>query len=272
MKKLSIAFVAGVNLSLVTTVAAADSRNLQARQKAVAKKQYANAGLDLDATSLPANFSGHDCNKIASRLKSLNPEKSEFETSDAYAIRMEKALATPLYAQVNAWDALSFIPEIKPFLIAKYDADTKIMSVTIYNSYQKATVAGKLANAVAVNSTITSSRSYTAENSFGRKVTVNRTDSSSCAFAFFDSLFPKLSDEVQFEVEPDQAKLVKENLTILYIGAISAPYRSDYSLYKKPTVDSPTELVGDGDSVVMRLAARWLVDPTSGAIYAKLSP
>jgi hypothetical protein len=231
--------------------------------------------LDPSVEELPGKFKGHSCIEIANRYKAFNTKKDEFETTSAYIQRIEHVRSEPLYGKLNGTSVLGFSPE-RPMLVKNYNADTETMDVEyLALGSRSVKVNSNFVMSAAINTKNTISDEYEAVNGFGRKVTVNRIRQDVCAITFANvssitntNLPPRY---FSFKLSPDAARDAKENMAVLYVVTSSAPYVTSYGGYAAPTIDSPTELIFSGDTIVVRLSEIWLFNQVSGRIYTKTS-
>jgi hypothetical protein len=83
---------------------------------------------------------------------------------------------------------------------------------------------------------------------------------------------PRSSMEIKgsFQVEQEEARSLREDLSVLYVGNVTEPYYTAYSYYRKPTIDVPLEMFDKGAGVVFRLKQVWFFNRATGKVYARI--
>jgi tetratricopeptide (TPR) repeat protein len=91
--------------------------------------QYDSSPFDRSVNRLPINYVGVDVGTLLLRLKARvqNSKKDEFETTEAYRLRVEKQHATPILGSLNYDSVMS----TRANLSATYNADQELMSVMV---------------------------------------------------------------------------------------------------------------------------------------------
>jgi hypothetical protein len=234
--------------------------------------KYAHEPFDPAGEVLPAGYRGHSCREITRILKLSNPQKDEFESSTAYKERVAHLESDVLYGSITGSSIVAFTSE-RPVTSVTYNADTEGMQVTYFTSGSLSTrVGSNFVQSVLVESRITDSKEYVGENGYGKKVNVHQTSHSACAVAFSNvntiTRQVTLPHSFFFKVPADYARTLKENIGVLYVGTIKAPFLAQYVNYIKPTIDNPTELIYSGDAVVIQLSKIVLYDITTGKMLS----
>lgn len=238
---------------------------------------YSQEPLNVSADILPPDYLGHSCLQVAAKLKESNLNKGEFEPTTEYEKRLAEIGASPLYGNIRLVDTLAFKHRDR-FFTPSYNADTQLMEIRINFSTEMMLIepAYHSVSAEFINLDISSKNTYTASNSYGATATVTRENYNACLAVFkntnaHDTLTSK-TIKATFTIPPDEAKNVKENLAILYIGKLAYPYNTKYRKHVEATISSPTELIYEGDVPVINLDKVWVYDKFSGKIFAKISP
>ncbi|OEZ50305.1 hypothetical protein JAB1_14200 [Janthinobacterium sp. MP5059B] len=234
---------------------------------------YDENPFDISVESLPANYRGHSCAEIVRPLGNIKLEKDEFESSKAFAERIEFVKDSPLYGKLKGTSTLAFSPA-RPLLLPKYDADTETMTIKIVShGSQSVRIGENFYSSAPIIKDLSDSRSYVAENGYGKKIEVNSFTYLVCGitFANVNSIAKSIHipSEFSFKVAPELARDSKGNIGILYITNLSAPYIVRYSDYMKATMDSPTEISMSGPSIVTTLSQVWVYNTKTGQIFAK---
>jgi len=271
---MKLAFFATVLIAAGLSPASAYSANAKPNLKKAQIKErlFSSAPLDIAAEFLPPNYLGHDCRVFAKRLVGLNTLKGEFETTADYNDRIAPLADQPASASTKFGDIVGFVEE-RPSFYEKYDADTQTYNIRGGWGVVTQMIGSRLVSSVEIDSKLISTRKYTGENSYGRKteVTAYRLNVCGLAFSNLGYLSPKKIDFYEnLEINPGEAKEAKGNIGVLYVGRLSAPFRTDYSHYIKPTFTSPVEITSSGDALTMTLSAVWLFNKRTGRIYRKL--
>jgi hypothetical protein len=237
------------------------------------------APLDPGAENLPPRYLGHSCRGLASKLVSLKPQKGEFETTAAYNERIESLKNTPLAGSTSFGDVVGFVQgaDVYSGIDQSYDADRGVLKVSDNWGVSTQMVKSQLVTSVRLDQKIKHTRTYTASNAYGKKVTVDSTTWDTCGVAFsnltyYSSLssgFKRLEESI--EMPPDEARSAKGNIALVFVGKLSEPFWSEFHDYSKPTIENPTEMAWTGDSVVMELIQVWIFNRQTGKIYKKIT-
>jgi len=237
------------------------------KQKAGDIPNFSTAAFDPTVESLPARFPGHSCRAIAKALKASNPAKGEFETSDAYSKRLEGIKTTALFGGVAANDIFSFVRPVLSQDI-KYEADSQTMYVYYLLPIN---LASRRSAADLVDVSLPKRTTYTGENAYGKKVSVEKAVYDVCALSLKNIEYEprRTSANDGFKISPEEARLTKENLALLYVGKLAEPYYVQYGNISKPTIDAPTDVLWNGDSVVIEVLSVWAIDKSTGRVLKK---
>lgn len=226
-----------------------------------------------EVDKLPPRFAGADCGAIARKMRSMNVAKSEFETTAAYKVRMNAMVGRVLDANSTFSSTLAFV-EPPGGIESEYVADAGHLDVTAqwetetqmidHDSYATSIVAER-----------TLSRTVVAmSNAFGASVKGTRSQTYACTLAFInDGLWAERARTISARISMTaaEAKVAKANLALLYVGTLAAPYLHAYSEHTSATFDNPHEITWGGDSLVLNLAAVWVINRATGAIYEKVA-
>lgn len=227
----------------------------------------------LAVDKLPPRFAGADCGTIARKIRSLNVAKSEFETTAAYGARMSAMAGRALDGTNSFGSTLAFV-EPPGGIESKYIADAGHLDVTAKWGTETQFI-GNQSYATSIVAERTVSRNTAVmSNAFGASVKGTRSLASACTLAFAnDGLWDESARAISalITMTAAEAKLAKPNLALLYVGTLTAPYLHTYSEHAKATFDRPHEVVWAGDTLVLNLAAVWLVNRATGKIYEKVA-
>jgi hypothetical protein len=248
--------------------------------KTVAEKQlpYALAPLDPAVGVLPSGYLGHSCRSIAKAVSTIRPQKSEFETTSAYKARVDASGSARMVGTTSLSDAVGFVQSTDVYTGVSeiYDADRGLLKVRAHWDGQTKMVNNELLRFVRLDEKIKSNRSYAASNAYGKKVEVDSSRWDVCAVAFSNLTYSSLlisrtkNIDEPIEMSPDDARLAKGNLALMFVGNMSEPYLSEFHDYSKPTIDNPNEMASSGDLLIMKLVQVWIFNRKTGAIYKKI--
>lgn len=236
--------------------------------KPAPRPAYATQPFDVDATQLPASFLGNDCESIGSKLRSLDLGKGEFETTAAYAARLESISNAPVAGGVLVGSNVAFVPESTPY--STYDADKSTMQLRTFFGAANMMVGPKIIGSASLTERETSSENYVGSNAYGKSVKVRKSFNQTCAVGFvnMDQLRDtrRILQNISFQIDPSEAQALGKNMSVAYVGQITAPYYAKYSRYVEPKIDSPYESFWTGDTVLINLAEIIIFDKATGKI------
>lgn len=207
--------------------------------------------LDFSGGRLPSNFVPIPATELyeAAGRTLVAPEKSEFETTAQYQARIEALAQKVLLRGLRASDDFAFV--LKPssrsisgpvqkrddFLTfqagveTKYDADSKQMSVSI------PTDAGEFGSdykwVSAIHRSVAYGVPYVGQTAFGVKHPIRKvkTDTLELDIEDYDWLSQDCTDDgtekvLSLTVEPEQARTLSDDIEIIVIGKLRAPFTS----------------------------------------------
>lgn len=248
-----------------------------------------------DWKKIPPTFGGNDFEaiwRVLFNTKSLL-EKDEFETTSQFTDRITNRSAIKLGSTLTAADELIFVyrpTEPSPHgLWSEYDADRQVLTITVqtnkHETYKYKSI-GSDNPKITLFGTETKphkfekGRSYAAKNSLGAKATVTQYFYSNfylaitniADFVGYDKGFMSAEINLKLEVPADKARLLKSNLSVLYIADLIHPY---YALggneLQTPTIADPAKTNVLDHYLVARVKAIWIFDRTTGEVLVKLS-
>ncbi|CAN5581544.1 hypothetical protein BH18ACI3_BH18ACI3_18930 [soil metagenome] len=278
-----------------------------AEEKKPVEPTYSTQPFDLSASSLPANFRGHNAIEIYKRLagRAKVSTKSEFETTEAYHQRVAAEASKPLLGSLSQNSVLAFVIDK---LKSKYDADQQIMDVKVKLSTGREGVTldeNKMSSLwVVINR---DSSSYIGTNAYGAQVKVERksVDFYEIAFAnhqqfpivrYLDDIAQNIADHrkkvyeklggkepeglddfstaltAKLKLDAQTAMKAKENLRLLFICRLLETYTIEGGTYSKPTIKSPREIFYKNYRLNTELLEVWFFDASTGQVYAKQKP
>lgn len=223
-------------------------RNLKTKSAAIPIVPSQN--IDFSGDRLPSNLVPVDPAELyeAANRTLLSPEKSEFETTSQYQARVAAMLAKPLLRGLKGTDDLAII--LRPsshsisgplrkqddfltmdFVDTKYDADSQQMSISI------PTNGGEFGSdykwVTGIHRALTYGAPYVGQNAFGvhRLIRKVHTETLELEVGDYDWLMPDCSDDglnkvFSLTVEPGEAREFTENIEIIMIGKLRAPFIS----------------------------------------------
>lgn len=244
------------------------------------KATYLTRPFDVSVETLPANFKGHNCAAIASKLKPLRIEKSEFESQADFEQRSARAAteATP-GGGLSAESLLAF-PLEDLAVEMRYNAEQKEASVFLHEAWigyaavLHAVGMPRRSTVLNVQRVAETREPFVGSNAFGVKVRAERIHRKVCAIGLPDFSPNRLviASHLTAQLEPDAAKALKENLGAVLIGRIAAPIYATAFKSAKATIDSPREVRVDADVIVIEPVELWYYNKKTGAVAGKLKP
>lgn len=244
----------GIFLVLILVLIKASSSFPQSQRAPNAKAAVTSAvpaqNLDFSGGRLPSNFvpiPAAELYESASRTL-VAPEKSEFETTAQYQARIDALAQKVLLRGLKASDDFAFV--LRPssrsisgtllkrddfltmdFVETKYDADSKRMSVSM------PTDGGEIGSdykwVSAIHRSVAYGVPYVGQTAFGVKHPIRKvkTDTLELEMEDYDWLSPDCTDggtEKVFSltVEPEEARSLSDDIEIIVIGKLRAPFTS----------------------------------------------
>ena len=277
MKNQGISLCVALALTYAPCFADAANPNKSSQPKA-STPTYATAPLDPSTENLPRLYAGHSCNVIARKISSFKPTKSEYETTADYKQRLSGMANAPLVGTTALGDLIGFVTteDVYSGITQNYNADLGILMIKKYSTNTSQLIAGQLLMSGLIEQKIKGSRNYLGSNAYGKKVSVSATHWSVCGIAFSNFTYQdiltsrSLEIDIAIELSPNDARLAKDNLAVMYVGQLSEPYLGQYTDYSKPTIDLPSEISMSGDAIVIKLAQLWLFNRQTGKVYQKI--
>ncbi|HYH04018.1 MAG TPA: hypothetical protein VEC37_13025 [Bacillota bacterium] len=220
---------------------------------------------DMNVKILPKNFHGHNYEIFFEELESKYAPKDEFETNAAYRNRLEK--------NNQLFSNFLFALPYEDYPICDYDADKQM----IIFKYIKANIdtVNNIYNgnfSLSTNTIRIHNRTYMATDENGTVVEIEENTFNIYGFSIDSEL--KFED-IEITIPPSEAKAVKENLKILYIGK-ARPGRVEGLFYKtfshnEPTMDCLLDHYYNYYLINVNLVAIWVYDYKTGKIYKKIN-
>jgi len=229
-----------IALLIISTAALYPQSQPASKTKSVATQIVPAQNLDFSGGRLPAHFVPVDPEELYKAANAIlaTPEKSEFETTTQYQSRVEALSQKPLVRGLKASDDFAIIlrPSLRSvsgrapdqqdrfadgFVDTTYDADSKLMSVSIptdagaYDPLNKHTV-------TAIHRSVANGEPYVGQTAFGVRHLVRVIKVDTLEIDWTDWL-PGLSP---MTVEPEEARSLKNDIEVIMIGKLRAPYTS----------------------------------------------
>jgi len=249
---------------------------------AVLDAQTGRRAFNVNAQTVGANFQGDDIVFITSKVKvssALKP-KSEFETSQEYARRLEHANSNQLMPGISGQTLLAFSleeTEILGEIKADYDADARALSITLDTEPMTFTSdpGRPELDTLRVRAVFRSGRVYTAQNVFGatQKVTERVIDVYGLAFEQDSSLFPKYPHVSEFDTSislgPEQARSLKSSLGLILICKLAQPWYRESISGHEATFDNPNETLEVLKFLQVVPQELWVINKRTGEVVLK---
>ena len=255
-------------------------------------KAFVTEPIDMNTSMLGPNFAGNDPEAVYNALAALKNEskKGEFETTAQYQQRVYAASKAALIANLKLTSIYAF--RVDPDTpLAKYDADTQQMTVTIRSE----TVATGTASSqddnysgtsfdhsreeVLVKRVYRGERTYTGTNGFGAVAQVT-----SSASDFYEVAFLKLHEydggaaipetfSLKLDAKPEAAITLKPNIAVLALVSLdpNSSYTADFTNTSSATVQNPYSYTNSSRLIFCKLVDLWVFDQRDGTILARLS-
>lgn len=226
---------------------------------------------DATSTKLAPNFQGHDCRRVASAVQSAKLKKDEYETTEAFQVRLAGVLGKPVFGTVAIGDQLGLLRRSRLEPETKYDADKRTLSVRVPVNGRGTFINGRPFTADSLELHSSKENSYVGSNAYGATRRVRKVESTSC-FVAFPSPFHNVRDPLIVEipdVEPDRARRLNGQIDVLYVGKLAEPYLSEVFDHSAATIDYPTEITVKGTALVIDLGAIWVIHRPTGDVLHK---
>jgi len=272
-----------IYISMALCLFSCDPQNQQQKAQTIEQEKvspYLNLeeSFDINITNLGSEFKGHDLTAVLERLNAKKwelrePSKSEFETSDEYAKRIEnfKPLEPGFGISNSEKHFLAFTPATYP----TYDADSQKLTVSLdlfsHHTHLDFGAKKKL-----------STDTYTASNAFGTEITVVETNYIEYGIDFGD-LQKWVTRDIRYDTygnykfirgisaTPEEAQYLKYAVKLLFICNIKKPWFRSYDSTKRPTMSDPTAGTTKELTLNAEIKQIWLYDGNTGEILHKWS-
>jgi len=221
---------------------------------------------------LPAHYAGADCSAVVRKLKSFNVAKSEFETSAAYRDRIHALAGRKLDGTRSFAEPLAFV-QSDGTIESTYAADEAVLNMRVTWGATIQTIGGEYYGGSIVSARSLGSDKVTLSNAFGAKVRGTESTWTACTLAFANNRLldhPRNEIAVSVPMTAAEARAAKQQLALLYVGTVAAPYLGSYTAYSKATMSNPHTTAWGGDSVVLNLSEIWLFNRATGKVYQKV--
>jgi hypothetical protein len=239
--------------------------------------------LDLDCNRFEKNYTGHDLKKVFTTLYSrfANQEKGEYETTEEHKRRIIEERQKPVFGNLGMNDLFCYVytPE------TKYDADINRLSLKIdtwsvndntgeYGNYSEdKSRVGILGSYIRHNL-----GEYTASNAFGALVEVSKYREERFLLALKKSDIPFAKDENSgilrdlfvYDITPEMAKKIRDQVRIAFIYQLESPYISKAERSRKPTRDYPEDRTINFFNVLAGFRGAWVFNNATGEILLKV--
>jgi hypothetical protein len=241
--------------------------------------------LDFSRGRLPSNFVPIDPEELYSAVTRvlIPPEKSEFETTAQYQARTEALTQKVLLRGLKASDSFAFVlrpssrsisgslPRQHDFLTngfveTRYDADSKQMSVSIPADEGQFRL--DMRSVTAIHRSVNYGAPYVGQNAFGVRRPVQVVKVDTLELDWTDWL-PGLA----LTVEPEEARALTQDIEVIMIGKLRAPFGSHWSDGTQPSLDQiePTDIRRIHRILYMSLDRLVIANGRTGAILKQWS-
>jgi hypothetical protein len=258
-------------------------------RKTSASQGWLNTPFDPSLEKLPPHFRGHDPRAIYLALQKVgaNPTKSEYESTAEFEKRKASIGDRALFGTLKAGSTVAFVRDEYTFpmlgLISNYDADHQLLAVTLRGRKSRLYLEGLFAPEileVVLGGKTTSSDSYIGTNAFGATREVSRSYEDQYGLALKPKKWPferedRFSDaESKFEIvniSSSQARQLKQNLRILFIGTLQEPWTHHDVEGREAKFDSPYESTTSKYLLDFVPKEIWFFDYSTGIVLKKIA-
>ncbi len=248
-----------------------------------------------DWQKVPSTFKGNDFEAIYNSLISSQKffEKDEFETTTKFTERITNPANIKFAGNLTAADTLVFVyePSANDYgfingLLVEYDADKEVLNATINTDRVSAYIDVSTTNIKKLDFSATTVKSqtmksegiYVGENTFGVKRDIEKFRGNTFSLAIAnikdfneaDVSKPLTSLRIQLKLAPAEARIVKNNLSVVFVTRLINPYYGISSTEIKPTIDNPKDIKAYDKFLIGNVSEIWLFNRADGTIYSKI--
>lgn len=248
-----------------------------------------------DWQKVPSTFKGNDFEAIYNSLISSQKffEKDEFETTTKFTERITNPANIKFAGNLTAADTLVFVyePSANDYgfingLLVEYDADKEVLNATINTDRVSAYIDVSTTNIKKLDFSATTVKSqtmksegiYVGENTFGVKRDIEKFRGNTFSLAIAnikdfneaDVSKPLTSLRTQLKLAPAEARIVKNNLSVVFVTRLINPYYGISSTEIKPTIDNPKDIKAYDKFLIGNVSEIWLFNRADGTIYSKI--
>lgn len=206
---------------------------------------------------LPAKFLGHNAESIYLQILPIAMEAAsgcgKYEKSTDCQHRLNAIRNKSIGSGLRASDRLAFSFGVE----CSYDADEEKAQCPIFSGWY-----------YPWSRKLTQSYSYVGSNAFGVSKTID--------FLRFENVNISSNRGAHGftidNLEPSLAQLVLPNMRLLVIGTLGEPMIKHDQDHKKPTFNSPTEIIENHSIISLDIEEVWLYNFENGKVYAKQQP
>lgn len=241
-----------------------------AQQRSKKVETFSTVPFDESAAKLPSNYFGHSMSDLWPMLLSRRTKllKQEYETTEAWAKRIEKVQAEPFWGSLTVFSTLAF----KPLdLDSEYDADSATLSLKI----NLETVSFDFINnkglsdydAIALRQTTEQVGSFVGSNSFGVKRKVKAKEQVAQFLLFKAGQIGQANILTIEDVTVQQAKSIRPHLRAIVCGKLKYPYIGADSEKTNATLDEPVQTSALSYYLYFEPLALWFYNSETGEVY-----
>ncbi|MSM39509.1 MAG: hypothetical protein GJT30_07805 [Geobacter sp.] len=206
--------------------------------------KYTSNSFELVGNFVDKDFIGHDLREVYKSLEARkNREKSEFETTYEYNLRIEKEDKTPLSGNTYIYDNISLLVDVESI----YDADTQILQILLPLENSWVT---KFTLGIPSRESKVYKDEYIGTNAYGVNVNVKKYTTekivlvvnNSEPYEIDNSLFKKKIKITIKDVSVETAKHNKNSIAAICVFKIKSPFVGKDGYHDKATISNPVEM------------------------------
>ncbi len=230
----------------------------------VSNARYDSGPFDASINSLPRNYSGHNVEDIAGRIKPP-PSKGEFEKTAEFELRMHKWAETPVVGTFRPMDDLAIVVNDGLFEeYTRYDADSEKLLISISLPSEDHIQQGAWLPTKSGFRLLGIQRATTM---LGVKFDVSRFETTSLGIAIEGGS----SFDFSIQMTRDVAKIIKPLLRAVIVVQLVEPYVLKLERTKSASLKSPTQGVSKYTGLVGKVKDVIVYNSNTGDIILRKS-
>jgi hypothetical protein len=225
---------------------------------------FSTAPFDSSVERLPPNYLGHSMIDVWTELnkRSSNFKKGEYETSAAWAARLQKLQGQPLTGSLTMLSQFAFraydVEDV-------YDADAKTLRLSLKSG--EANYDQVYYDIFLWRTKTWQAGSFIGSNAFGVKRRVRAEKEQAYFTAFKAGWLGSTGVHKIKEVSVEQAKLIRSQIGGLIVGKLREPYVGQRADRSEATLDDPVQRSSNNFYVFFQPQAVWFYNLQSGEVY-----